>query len=73
MAEKGLKYIKFLETNKIKVKTFSCDNAGENEIFKQKLIDLGKNIKVEFLTPGTPQQNGIVEELLQQCTEEFER
>ena len=61
MAEKGLKYINIWETNNIKVKKFRCDNAGENEKFKEKLIELGKYIKVEFLALGTPQQNGIVE------------
>ena len=43
------------------VKIFRCDNVGENEKFKEKLIELGKNIKMEFSVPGTPQQNGIVE------------
>ena len=61
MAEKGLKYIIFLETNNIIVKTFRCNNAEENEKFKEKLIELGKNIKMEFSALGTPQQNRIVE------------
>ena len=42
IAEKGLEYINFLETNNINVKTFRCDNAGENEKFKEKLIELRK-------------------------------
>ena len=33
MAEKGLKYMIFLETNNIIVKTFMCNNARENEKF----------------------------------------
>ena len=45
MAEKWLEYINFLETNNIIVKTIRCDNAGENEEFKEKSIELGKNIK----------------------------
>ena len=61
LAEKGLEFINFLETNNIIVKTFRCDNAGENDKFKEKLIELGKNIKMEFLAPGSPQQNRIVE------------
>ena len=61
MAEKVLEYINFLETKNIIVKTFRCDNAGQNEEFREKLIELGKNIKMEFSAPGTPQQNRIVE------------
>ena len=61
MAEKGLECINFLETNDVNVKTFRCDNAGEIEKFKEKLRELGKNIKKEFLAPGTPQQNRKIE------------
>ena len=61
MVEKRLKYINFLETNNIIVKTFRYNNAGEKEKFKEKLIELGKTIGMEFLALGTPHQNGIVE------------
>ena len=37
------------------------DNAGENIKFKEKLVQIRKNINVEFLAPNKPQQNGIVE------------
>ena len=49
-----------METHNINITTFRCDNAGENIKFKQKLVEIGKNINIEFLAPNTPQQNGIV-------------
>ena len=61
MAKKGLEYIHFMETNNINITTFRCNNAGENIKFKEKLVEIGKKINIEFLAPNTPQQNGIVE------------
>ena len=58
VTEKGLKFIHLLQSNGIKVKVFRCDNAAENEKFKEKIIKLGMD---KFSAPGTPQQNGVVE------------
>ena len=50
VTEKGLEFIHLLQSNDIKVKVFRCDNAA-----------LGMDAHFEFLAPGTPQQNGVVE------------
>ena len=61
VTEKGLEFIHLLQLNNIKVKVFRCDNAAENEKFKEKLIELSMDAGFEFSAPGTPQQNGVVE------------
>ena len=43
------------------IQKIQCDNAGENIKFKEKCDQEGINIKFEFTSPGTPQQNGVVE------------
>ena len=47
-----------MQSNDIKVKVFRCDNAAE---FKEKIIKIGMDARLEFSAPGTPQQNGVVE------------
>ena len=59
--EKGLEFIHLLQSTSIKIKVFRCDNAAENEKFKEKIIKLGMDACFEFSAPGTPQQNGVVE------------
>ena len=61
MVNKGSEYIHFIETHNINKATFRCDNVGENIEFKENLVQIGKNINVEFSAPKMPQQNGIVE------------
>ena len=61
VTEKGLEFIHLLQSKGIKVKVFRCDNAAENEKFKEKIIELGMNARFEFSAPGTTQQNGVVE------------
>ena len=51
----------FMETRNINKVTFTCDNAGENIKFKEKLVQIGKDNNVEFFAPNTRQQNRIVE------------
>ena len=60
MAKKGLEYKHFMETNNINITTFRCDNAGENVKFKEKLVEIGKNINIEFSVLNASQQNRIV-------------
>ena len=55
MASKGFDYIYCLETPIIKIGTFRCDNVGEIIKFKEKLVQMGLTINVEFLVPNTPQ------------------
>ena len=56
-----MEFIHLLQSNNIKVKVFRCDNATENEKFKEKIIELGMDARFEYFSaPGTPQQNGVV-------------
>eukprot|EP00977_Amphora_coffeiformis_P021979 scaffold10145_cov84-Amphora_coffeaeformis.AAC.1 len=50
-----------LHKKDIKVKTFRCDNAGENKDFEKVIKNSKYDIKFEYTAPGTPQQNGVVE------------
>ena len=52
--------MEFIHLLQSKVNVFSCDNAAENETFKEKIIELGMDKRFEFSAPGTPQQNGLV-------------
>ena len=61
VTEKGLEFIDLLLSNGIKVKVFRCDNAAENEKFKEKIIELSMDTCFEFSAPGTPQQNSVVD------------
>ena len=60
VTEKELEFIHLLQSNNIKVKVFSCDNAAENEKFKKKIIELSMDARFKFSAPGTPQQNVVV-------------
>lgn len=54
--------IKTLVSQRKNVKYFRCDNAGENFMVQEELVNNGtKNIEVEHTAPRTPQQNGVVE------------
>ena len=46
---------------KINAKIIRCANAGENKTLKESLMKNFKGIKFEFMSPGTPQQNDVVE------------
>ena len=46
---------------KINAKIIRCANAGENKTLKESLMKNFKEIKFEFMSPGTPQQNDVVE------------
>ena len=50
-----------MQSNDIKVKVIRCDNAAENEKFKEKIIEFGMNVRFELSAQGAPQQNGVVE------------
>ena len=43
----------------INVRYIYCDNVGENKTLSKKKM---MNVKFKYTTPGTPQQNGRVEE-----------
>jgi hypothetical protein len=51
------------ETSGRPVKIIRCDNAGENNKLKERLLskDWKKNIKFEFTARNTPQQNHLAE------------
>jgi hypothetical protein len=51
------------ESDGIPVKIIRCDNAGENNKLKDRLLskDWKKNIKFEFTARNTPQQNHLAE------------
>ena len=37
-----------------------CDNAGENKTLEESCAKSFEEIKFEFMSPGTPQKNGVV-------------
>ena len=61
MGNQGFEYIHFMETTNINIATFRCDNVGEYIKFKEKLVQIRKNVNGKFLAPHKPQQNRIVE------------
>ena len=42
-------------------KIICCDNAGKNKTLEENCAENFDEIKSEFTSPGTPQQNGVVE------------
>ena len=44
-----------------KVKYIHCDNVDENKVVNEKSKNDRLGIKFEYMAPGTPQQNGMVE------------
>ena len=48
-------------TTKIYFKTILCHNAGENKTLEENWAKNSEEIKFEFTSPGTPQQNDVVE------------
>ena len=50
-----------MKTTKKNVKILCCDNADENKTLRENSVRHFKEIKFEFPSPGTPQQNGVVE------------
>ena len=62
MKEKLVPFFKELQhTYGIKVEHIRCDNAGENWALEDECIEKDLGIIFEYTTPGTPQQNGVVE------------
>ena len=57
----GLQYIDEMEMAILKIEKFRCNNVDVNKKFMEKLLDLQKNIIMEYSVPGTPEQNGVVE------------
>ena len=39
-----------------------CDNVGENKIIKENSAEKLEEIKFKFISPVTPQKNGVVEQ-----------
>ena len=54
MANTGLEYNHFMETHNINMATFRYDNSVEHIKFKEKLVQIGKNIAVEFSALNAP-------------------
>ena len=54
-------FMKKLFGTGFKVKFVCMDNAGENEILQTMIKNKYLGIKIERTTPGTPQQNGVIE------------
>ena len=50
--------------HEIKVKIIRCDYAGENKVLERESDKNELGIILEYTTPGTPQQNGVVERAL---------
>ena len=59
--EKVTPFINKTNTMKKNVKTIRCDNAGENKTTKENYEIVLEEINFKFTSPGTPQQNGIIE------------
>ena len=49
------------KTTKINVKTICCDNSVKNNNLEENCAKMFKEIKFYFTSPGTPQENGVVE------------
>ena len=54
-------FMKELFSTGFKVKFVCMDNACENEILQTMIKNKYLGIKIERTTPGTPQQNGVIE------------
>ena len=50
-----------MKTIKKNFKIICCYNAGENKTLEGKFTKKSVEIKFGFMSPGTPQKNGIVE------------
>ena len=50
VTQKGLEFIHLMQSNDIKAKVFRCDNAVENEKFKEKIINIGHALRYKTLT-----------------------
>ena len=53
-------FLKTMKSQDVKVKYIRCDNAGEHQSSLRKLCR-DKAITLEYTSPNTPQQNGVVE------------
>ena len=56
-----IRILKDIASDGIKPSVLRCDNTGENKIMKESLRENNMKIRMEFTSPRTPQQNGIVE------------
>ena len=62
MCQVIVKLIKEIRSQGKSPKYVRCDNAGENHLISQQLINHElEGVEMEFTSPHTPQQNGIVE------------
>ena len=59
--EKVIPFLKKMKTIKKNTKIIFCDNAGENKTLKENCTKFLKLINFEFMSPGTSQQNGVIE------------
>ena len=63
LAPTMIRFIKDLQAKhgKKKATIMRCDNAGENKSFEELSKKEGLGIKSEYMSPGSPQQNGECE------------
>ena len=62
LEEKGIEILQKIENGyNVKVERIWCDNAGENISFEKECARNKMNIKFEYTSAGTPQQNGRIE------------
>ena len=60
-------FLKKMKTMKKTVKIIRCDNAGENKTLEDNCANFFEEIKFEYTSPVTPQQNGMVKPYSRMC------
>ena len=54
-------FLKKMKSKNENFKTICYDNACENKIFEENCAKKFEEINFEFISPGTPQKNGVIE------------
>ena len=63
LTEKVTPFLKNMKAMTKNVKIIRCDNSCETKTLKENCAKNFEEIKFEFKSTGTPQQNGVVEEV----------
>ena len=50
-----------MNTTKKNVKITHCDDAGKKRTLEENWAENSEEIHFEFMSPGTPEQNGVIE------------
>ena len=61
LTEKVTPFLDKTNTMKKNVKIIYCDGVGENKTLEENCAEKSKEINFGFMSPGTPQQNGVLE------------